>query len=109
MCCQCMEMSVSVDRKIPYGRAAQTMRLAKYRIEYRRQITWRCVDDAEHLCRRRLLFQCLPLLCQQSGVLHRDYCLGREILQQRNLLAGERANLQSERCDEAQQNAILAQ
>ena len=42
---------------------------------------------------RGLLFQCLARLGDQPRVLHRDDRLRREVLEQRDLLVGERAHL----------------
>ena len=47
----------------------------------------------KHLGGRGLLLQRLALLGQQPRVLHRDHRLGSEILQQRDLLVGERSHL----------------
>ena len=51
------------------------------------------IDDPQHLGGRGLLLQCLARLGDQPRVLHRDDRLRREVLQQRDLLVGERPDL----------------
>ena len=62
------------------------------RVEYRGKVAGRAVDDAEHLCGRGLLLQCLARLGQQPRILNRDDRLRGEVLQQRNMFVGERAD-----------------
>ena len=54
-----------------------------------------------------------PVRCaqfaEQPRVLHRDDRLGGEVLQQRDLLVGERPHLLAVDCDDAEQRIILAQ
>ena len=71
-------------------RLAQVHRLLQHRIEHRRQVAGRRIDHLQHLGSRGLLLQRLPLLGDQPRVLHRDHRLGGEVLQQRDLLVGER-------------------
>ena len=71
-------------------RIAQPRRLFEHRIEHRREIAGRRVDDLQHLGGRGLLLQRLAGLGDQPRVLHRDHRLRREILQQRDLLVGKR-------------------
>ena len=85
------------------------MRLFQHRIEHRRQIAGRGVDHLQHLGGRGLLLQRLALLGDQPRVLHRDHRLGGEVLQQRDLLVGERAHLLADSADEAEQGTVLAQ
>ena len=51
------------------------------RVEYRGKVAGRAVDDAEHLCGRGLLLQCLARLGEQSRVLYRNDRLRRKVLQ----------------------------
>ena len=69
------------------------MRLLQHRVEHRRQIAGRGVDDLQHFGGRGLLFQRLALLGHQPRVLHRDHRLGGEVFQQSDLLVGEGADL----------------
>jgi hypothetical protein len=69
--------------------ATQPHRLFDHRIEHWREVTGRRVDDAENLGGCGLLLQGLARLGDQPRVLHRDDRLGREVLQQRDLLVRE--------------------
>ena len=66
------------------------MRLIKDCIEHRREIAGRGIDDPQHIGGRGLLLQRLARLGQEPRVFHRNDRLRREILQQRDLLVGER-------------------
>jgi hypothetical protein len=70
------------------------------------EIAGRGIDDLQHLGGRSLLLQSLARLGQESRVLHRDDRLRREILQQRDLLVGERSNLLAVQDDEAENGVI---
>src|SRR5438045_3213905 len=87
--------------------AAQGMRLLQYRVEYRRQIAGRGIDDPQHLGGRGLLLQGLLRLGDQPRVFHRDDRLRREVLQQRNLLVGERINLLAVDRDQAEKRVLF--
>ncbi len=91
------------------GGTAEPVRLLQDRVEHRRQIAGRSVDDLQHLGGRGLLLQRLPLLGHQPRILHRDHRLGGEVLQQRDLLVGERPNLLAIDRDAAEQRLVLAQ
>ena len=69
--------------------APHSRRLFEHRIEHRRKITGRRIDDLENLGGGGLLLQCLTRLGDQPRILHRDDRLGGEVLQQRDLLFGE--------------------
>ena len=69
------------------------MRLFEHRVEHRREIAGRGIDDLQYLGGRGLLLQCLARLGQEPRVLHRDDRLRREILEQRDLFLGERSDL----------------
>ena len=73
--------------------AAQRVRLFQHRVEHRREVAGRGIDDPQHLGGRGLLLQGLARLGDQPRILHRDDRLRREILQQRDLLVGERPDL----------------
>ena len=69
------------------------------RVEHRLQIEGRAADDLEHVAGRGLVFErffeiagALAQFAEQPRVLHRDDRLRREVLQQRDLLVGERAD-----------------
>jgi len=63
------------------------------RVEDRLQVERRAADQLENVRRGRLLFQRLACLCDESRILHSDDRLRGEVLQQRDLLVGERAHL----------------
>jgi len=48
-------------------------------VEYRCKVTGRAADNAQHFRRRRLLFQRLPQLVEQPGVLDGDDGLSSEV------------------------------
>ena len=80
-----------------------------HRIEHRREVAGRGVDNLQDLGSRGLLFQGLACLGQEARVFHRDDRLRREILQQRDLLVGKRPDLLAIAGDCAEQPAVLAQ
>jgi len=51
----------------------------------------------------------VPQFAQQARVLHRDYSLSSKVLQQRDLLAGERLDFLSENGDATKKDALFAQ
>ena len=63
--------------------------LYRQRVEHRGEIPRRAVDDLQYLGGRGLLLQGFARLGQEPRVLHGDYRLRREIVQQRDLLVGE--------------------
>jgi hypothetical protein len=69
------------------------VRFLQDRVEYWGEIAGRGIDDLQHLSGGGLLLQCLARLGDQPRVLHRDHRLGGEILEERNLLVGERPDL----------------
>jgi hypothetical protein len=80
-----------------------------HRLEYRGEVAGRVIDDSQHFGCRGLLFQCLARLGDQPRVLHCDDRLRREILQQRDLLLGERPHLLAIEPKCAQELVVLAQ
>src|SRR5215469_10417822 len=72
--------------------ATEPDRLFEHRIEHRREIARRGIDDLQYLRSRRLLFERLACLGDQPGVFHRNHGLRGEILQESNLLVRERSN-----------------
>ena len=90
-------------------RLAQPHRLFQHRIEHRRQIAGRGIDHLQHLGGRGLLLQRLALFGDQARIFHRDHSLRGEAFQQCDLMLGKRTGFVSERADEADQHAILAQ
>ena len=75
---------------MPEGGPAQPHRLFQHRIEHRRQIAGRGVDDLQHLGGRGLLFQRLALFGHQPRVLDRDHRLIGEGADKFDLPVGER-------------------
>ena len=88
---------------------AQPRRLFEHRVEHRREVAGRGIDDPQHLGGRGLLLQRLARLGDQPRVLHRDDRLRREVLQQRDLLVGERPHFLAIDRDGAEQRVVLAQ
>ena len=60
------------------------MRLLQYRVEYRREVAGRRIDDLQDLGCRGLLLQCLARLGQEPCIFHRDNRLRREALEEQD-------------------------
>ena len=88
---------------------AERMRLIENRVEHRREVAGRGIDDLQDLGGRGLLLQCLARLGQKPRVLHRDDRLRGEILQQRDLLVGKRAHLATVDGKDPEDGVVLAQ
>src|SRR5215471_5473416 len=88
---------------------AKPMRLFQYRVEHGREVAGRAVDDLQHLSGRSLLLQRFARLGEEPRVLHRYDVLGREVLQEGDLLVGERANLLAVHDKGAEHLAFLEQ
>src|SRR5262249_13692207 len=69
--------------------------------EHRLQIEGRAADDLENVGGGGLLLERLAQLVEQSRVLDGDYGLGGEVLDQLDLLVGERAHLMAVNADNA--------
>src|SRR5215471_9677685 len=85
------------------------MRLFQYRIEHRREVAGRRIDHAQDLSGRSLLIQSLAGLGQQPCILHRNHRLRSEVLEQRDLLVSERANLLTIDRNKSEQDIALPQ
>jgi hypothetical protein len=68
------------SHQVPGDRAAEAVRLFQYRVEHRREVAGRGVDDLQHLGGRGLLLQRLARLGQQPRVFHSDHRLRGEAL-----------------------------
>ena len=97
--CSATARNASPSRR--YKRAelglANARRIRQHRLEYRLQLAGRAGDDAQHLRGRGLLLQrlaqiigALPQLVKQPRVLDGDHRLLGEIVDQFDLLVGER-------------------
>ena len=91
------------------GCLAKPGRLFQHRIEHWREVAGRGIDDLQYFGGRGLLFQRFARLGQEPRILHRDYRLRRELLQQRYLLLSERPHVLAENSNRTQQNIILAE
>src|SRR3981081_1177547 len=87
--------------------AGKGVRLVYHRVETRREGAGRGINDPKPLGGRRLLLQSLARLGDQPCILHRDDRLRREVLQQRDLLVGERSHFLAIDAEEALRNTIL--
>ena len=72
---------------------AEGVPLLQYRVEHRREIAGRRIDDLQHLGSGCLLLQRLARLGDEARILHRDRRLGGKVLQQCDLLVGEGPHL----------------
>ena len=100
--------SFIVGRKARRSGFAQPHRLLQHRVEHRREVAGRGVDDLQYLGGRGLLLQGLARLGHQPRVLHRDDRLRGEVLHQLDLLLGERLHFQPVSDDDPKQSIILA-
>jgi hypothetical protein len=88
----------------------------QHRPQYRFEIEGRPADDLQHIADRGLIFErllqivgALPQFPKEPRVLHRDHCLRRKILQQRDLLVGERPHLLPVNHEVTEKRVICAQ
>src|SRR4051812_30029729 len=95
MSCYSFEVLSIVKIEMAMICAAERMRLLQYGVEHRREVAGRGIDDSEHLGGGGLLLQGFARLGQKPRIFHRDDGLSREVLQQRDLLVGKRADLLS--------------
>src|SRR6266849_5186741 len=79
--------------EVTEARLTQPHSLFEHRVEDRREVAGRRVDDPQDLGGCGLLVESLARLGDQPRVLDRDDGLGREILHQRDLLVRERPDL----------------
>jgi hypothetical protein len=75
------EPPVGVHGELAERRVAYSHSLFEHRIEDRREVAGRGIDDPKHLGGRNLLLQRLARLGDQPRVLHRDHRLRRKVLQ----------------------------
>src|SRR6516165_10576742 len=89
------------------GGLAKARRFFEHCVENRREVAGRAVDDLQYLGGRGLLLQRLARFVDQPRILHRNDRLRREILQQRNLLVGERPDLLMVGSNRAEDRVVL--
>ena len=89
--------------------AASASNFFEHRVEDRSKIAGRGIDDLQYLGSRGLLLQCLPRLGEEPSILHCNDRLRSEILQQRDLLVGERSHLATIDGKVAQYSVVLEQ
>jgi hypothetical protein len=87
--------------------AAQPRRRLHQRIEHGLQVEGRAADHLEHVGGGGLLLQRLPQLVEEAHVLDGDHRLGGEVLDQLDLLVGERADLLAVDNDGADQLSLF--
>src|SRR5215472_7122579 len=78
------------------------------------QIEGRAADDLQHITRRSLVLErffkiagALAQLAKKPRILHRNDSLRREVLQERDLLVGEGADLLTNSYDYAEQHIVF--
>src|SRR5499427_2333497 len=91
--CDRIEAFAVACPKCPRGRIAKGYCLLDHRLEHWVEIAGRGIDDLQHLGSGGLLLQGLARLGEEPRILHCDHGLCCEILQQRDLLVGERSDL----------------
>jgi hypothetical protein len=96
-----------VQPKSAKSGSAQPRRLLEHRLEDRREVTRRGIDDLQHLGSRSLSLQRFLLLGQEPRVLDGDDRLVGEVLEQLNLFGAERSHFGAVDKDGANQCAIL--
>jgi len=97
---------IQIEPPVPSQRRK---RLIEDRIEYRRKITGRGVDNLEHLGGRGLLFQGFAGLVDEPRILHRYDGLGGETFEQRDLFFRERSHFLAIGYDSTEQRSLFAQ
>jgi len=88
---------------------AQCVCLFQYRVEYWRKVAGRAVDDLQYFGGGGLLLQSLARLGDQPRIFHCDDRLRSEVLQQRDLLVGERPHLTAENREDARDVVVFNQ
>src|SRR6266545_6637078 len=87
-----MELFPVISEEDAERGVAQPRRLFEHRLKYWRKVARRGIDDPEHFGGRRLLVERLARLGDEPRVLNRDDGLCREVLQECDLLIGERSD-----------------
>ena len=103
-----LQQTVIVDQQyIKLVAAEQVLAAVEDLVEHRLGIGHRGADHAENLGGGFLLLQRLARLGDEPRVLHRDDRLRREVLQQRDLLIGERPNFSAINSKSAERDAVF--
>ena len=95
--------------RVGKGGFAEPQCFFEHRVEHRREVTGRGIDDLQHFGGHDLLFQSLARLGQKPRIFHRDDRLRGKVLKERDLLVGERPHVAPMGSDVAEQSLILAQ
>jgi hypothetical protein len=109
MNCHKAEELAVIGSELTVGGFAQARRLFEHRVEYRREVAGRGVDDLQDLGRCGLLLQGLACLGDQPRVFHRDHSLRSEAPQQGDLRVGKWSHFLSINCDDTEQGIILSE
>src|SRR6185295_7523743 len=88
-------------------RLAQVQRLFEERLEYRREVTRRGIDDLQYLGCGDLLRESFARLGQEPSILDRDYRLCGEIFRQSDLSFRKRPNFPPIKDQNAQNLIVL--
>ena len=99
--------SPSHSNRLPKLRLADARGILQHGVEYRLKLAGRAGDDLEHVGGRGLLLQRFAQFVEQPRVLDGDDGLGGEVLDQLDLLVGERTNLLAVDGDRADQLVLL--
>src|ERR1700758_4076303 len=98
-----------IDHQSTKRRLAQCMSFFEDRLEHRREIAGRGVDDTQHFGRGRLLLQRLAGFGNEPRILHRYDRLRGEVLEERDLSVGKRADFCSIDDEVTKKCIVLAQ
>src|SRR6516225_6361294 len=101
------ELCTVVELQASVGDATKAVRLLQDRVEYRREIAGRRIDDLQHLGRRGLPLKCFALLGQEPRILDGDDRLLGEVINQLDLLVSERPDLLTIERDRSDQFGVL--
>src|SRR5262249_26896884 len=88
------------------SRSTQMHGLFEYRVEHRRQVAGRGIDDLQHLRRRGLLLQGFARLGQQSRILHCNHSLVGKGANQLDLTIGERFDTMTRQANRSHDGAL---
>src|ERR1700730_8757639 len=104
-----MQVLAVVELQAPMSGAAKGVCLFLHRVEHRREVAGRGIDDLQYLGGCGLLLQGLARLSDEPRVLHRNDRLVGEILQQRDLLLGKWPYLLTKHVNDAPRLVVFEQ
>src|SRR6516225_3398703 len=102
-----LESIAVIKLQTTVAHSTEAVRLFQYRLEYRRELARRGIDNFQYFGGRGLLLQCFALLGQEPRVLDGDDSLVGKALEEVDLLEGERPHFGAVDKDRPDQRVIL--